>query len=52
MQAQLGVGQPDFGTPLSTIACPAGEPVDTARLLQPKIEAEVAFMLDRRHHRL
>jgi 2-keto-4-pentenoate hydratase len=46
VQAQLGVGQPDFGTLLSTMACSPGEPVDTARLLQPKIEAEVAFMLD------
>jgi 2-keto-4-pentenoate hydratase len=45
VQAQLGVGQPDFGTLLSTMACPPGEPVDTGRLLQPKIEAEVAFML-------
>ncbi len=46
VQAQLGVGQPDFGTLLSSMACPAGEPVDAGRLLQPKIEAEIAFMLE------
>jgi 2-keto-4-pentenoate hydratase len=46
VQAQLGVGQPDFGTLLATMACPPGEPVDTGSLLQPKIEAEVAFMLE------
>jgi 2-keto-4-pentenoate hydratase len=46
VQAQLGVGQPDFGTLLSTMACPPGEPIHTGRLLQPKIEAEIAFMLD------
>ena len=47
VQAQLGVGQPDFGTLLSTMDCPPGDPIDTSRLLQPKIEAEVAFMLVR-----
>jgi 2-keto-4-pentenoate hydratase len=46
VQAQLGVGQPDFGTLLATMACPPSGPIDAGRLLQPKIEAEVAFMLE------
>jgi 2-keto-4-pentenoate hydratase len=47
VQAQLGVSQPDFGTLLSTMDCPPGDPIDVTRLLQPRIEAEVAFVLDR-----
>jgi 2-keto-4-pentenoate hydratase len=47
VQAQLGVDQPDFGTLLSTMSCPPGQPVDIGRLLQPRIEAEVAFLLAR-----
>jgi 2-keto-4-pentenoate hydratase len=45
VQAQLGVGQPDFGVLLDTMACAAQAPVDIARTLQPKIEAEIAFVL-------
>ena len=45
VQAQLGVAQPDFGILLDFMACRAGEPVDIARTLQPKIEAEIAFVL-------
>ena len=47
VQAQLGVDQPDFGTLLSSMDCPPGEPVDPGQLLQPKIEAEIAFVLGR-----
>ena len=47
VQAQLGVDQPDFGTLLSTMACPPGDPIDSGRLLQPKVEAEIAFVLGR-----
>jgi 2-keto-4-pentenoate hydratase len=47
VQAQLGVGQPDFGTLLASMDCPSGAPVDSGRLLQPRIEAEIAFILAR-----
>jgi len=47
VQAQLGVDRPDFGVLLDTMACLPGTPVDTSRTLQPKIEAEIAFVLAR-----
>ena len=47
VQAQLGVDQPDFGMLLDDMACPQDTPVDHARLLQPRIEAEIAFILGR-----
>lgn len=45
VQAQLGVDQPDFGVLLDDMQVPADRPVDIGWLLQPKIEAEVAFIL-------
>ncbi|WP_214364747.1 2-keto-4-pentenoate hydratase [Pseudonocardia sp. H11422] len=45
VQRQLGVGQPDFGVLFDDMHVTAGAVVDSAALLQPKIEAEIAFVL-------
>lgn len=45
MQAQLGVDAPDFGTLLSDMTVAPDDPVGPGRLLQPRIEAEVAFVM-------
>lgn len=45
VQKQLGVDQPDFGVLLDDFNVSADDVVDSTRLLQPRIEAEIAFIL-------
>lgn len=45
VQAQLGVDQPDLGVLLDDMGHANGATVPLAGLLQPKVEAEVAFVL-------
>jgi len=41
----LGVNQPDFGHLLSGMVFNEGQPVDTSKMIAPRAEAEVAFIL-------
>ncbi len=47
MQELLGVDEPDFGVLLDDMFVEDGDEVPLERLLQPRVEAEMAFILER-----
>jgi 2-keto-4-pentenoate hydratase len=47
VQKQLGVDRPDFGVLLDTMAVPDGEEVPFGTVLQPRVEGEIAFVMEK-----
>jgi 2-keto-4-pentenoate hydratase len=47
MQQMLGVREPDFGVLLDDMAVEDGDEIELDRLLQPRVEAELAFVMER-----
>jgi 2-oxopent-4-enoate hydratase len=48
MQRLLGVNEPDFGVLFADMVLEDGDPVSLDQLIQPKAEAEIAFLLRER----
>lgn len=47
MQELLGVDEPDFGVLTEQMVVEDGDLIDLARLVQPRVEAEMAFVMER-----
>ena len=47
MQTMLGVRQPDYGVVLNTMVVGAEEGIDATALIAPRIEVEIAFLIER-----
>ncbi|MFA7637739.1 MAG: fumarylacetoacetate hydrolase family protein [Parvibaculum sp.] len=47
VQAQLGVNEPDYGMLWGDLAFTDGDTVPSARFMQPRVEAEIAFVMER-----
>jgi 2-oxopent-4-enoate hydratase len=46
MQQLLGVNEPDFGALLDDMFVEEGDPISLATMVQPRIEAEIGFVLE------
>jgi 2-oxopent-4-enoate hydratase len=50
MQEQLGVDEPDYGVLFADMLVDDGKPIPVSGLIQPRVEAEVAFVMARELH--